>query len=614
MKRCNSKATESIHPSLRPQSFSPHHPRRISLVLLLSVLMIGSAVTTEAGSLTLQWDPLADTRAVGYVVYYGTASRDYDEYRDVGFVTQFRFDGLVDGSEYCFAVRAYDKGGIVSPFSAEVCGIVSGGTAPPPPPPPPSGGRTITVKAKDNLQSALDEAKPGDTILLQAGATFVGNFVLPAKASSGAAVVTIRSSAADSKLPGAGVRMTPAYAPQLAKLRSPNGLPALSTAPGANHYRLQFLEFLANAKGAGSIVALGDATAAQHTLDEVPYELTLDRVYIHGDALNGQQRAIELNSASTAVLNSHISEIKAAGADSQAIAGSNGPGPYDISNNYLEAAGQVVLFGGADPAIVDLVPSDITLRKNQITRPLAWRTQKLVVKSLLELRNAQRVTVDGNLFENSWTASTLGSAIVLQSVNQGRTAPWSVVQDVEFTNNVVRNVASAIYISRELTAPNIPTQRISIRNNLFDRVTTTLGGTGAVIVLANGMDIAVDHNTLWNDSPVAVMVMAVIQRFTFTNNVLADRGAALIGPGTQPGKATVAKFLPGSLLAGGLYIAANPLLYPAANAFPPTIASVGFVNFANGDYRLSSGSIYRGSALDGKDPGCDFTALFAAQR
>ena len=56
---------------------------------------------------------------------------------------------------------------------------------------------------------------------------------------------------------------------------------------GAHHYRLQFLEFLANAKGAGDIVALGDASNGQHTLDEVPYELTLDRLYIHGDVKRG---------------------------------------------------------------------------------------------------------------------------------------------------------------------------------------------------------------------------------------------------------------------------------------------------------------------------------------
>ncbi len=42
-------------------------------------------------------------------------------------------------------------------------------------------GRTITVSAGGNLQSALNKAQRGDEIVLAAGATFTGNFVLPTK-------------------------------------------------------------------------------------------------------------------------------------------------------------------------------------------------------------------------------------------------------------------------------------------------------------------------------------------------------------------------------------------------------------------------------------------------
>ena len=56
---------------------------------------------------------------------------------------------------------------------------------------------TLTVNAGGDLQAALNAARPGDTILLQAGATFTGNFVLPVKSGS-TTDITIRSSAADS--------------------------------------------------------------------------------------------------------------------------------------------------------------------------------------------------------------------------------------------------------------------------------------------------------------------------------------------------------------------------------------------------------------------------------
>lgn len=45
----------------------------------------------------------------------------------------------------------------------------------------PSNGNTITVNAGDNLQQAINNALPGDTIVIEAGANFTGNFLLPPK-------------------------------------------------------------------------------------------------------------------------------------------------------------------------------------------------------------------------------------------------------------------------------------------------------------------------------------------------------------------------------------------------------------------------------------------------
>src|SRR5204863_2191523 len=56
------------------------------------------------------------------------------------------------------------------------------------------------------LQPAIDAAAPGDAILLRAGETFVGPFILKAKPAS-TSWITIRSDAADSQLPPDGVRL-----------------------------------------------------------------------------------------------------------------------------------------------------------------------------------------------------------------------------------------------------------------------------------------------------------------------------------------------------------------------------------------------------------------------
>src|SRR5262245_46681250 len=66
---------------------------------------------------------------------------------------------------------------------------------------PSSGTRTIEVPAGGDLQAALDEARPGDTVSLAAGAAFVGPFTLPSK--RGTRWIVVRGAAAD-RLPPEG--------------------------------------------------------------------------------------------------------------------------------------------------------------------------------------------------------------------------------------------------------------------------------------------------------------------------------------------------------------------------------------------------------------------------
>ncbi len=215
-----------------------------------------------------------------------------------------------------------------------------------------SSAATITVSAGGDLQAALNKAVPGDTILLQAGATFTGNFVLPKK--NGDTFITVRSSAADATLPGTGVRISPTYAALLPKLRSPNTASAIQTATGAHHWRLMFLELLANSGGYGEIIRLG--SSSETILANQPHHLLLDRLLIRGDSRMGSKRGIALNSADTSILNSHISNIKAQGVDSQAICGWNGPGPYLIENNFSKRRARTSCLAGPPRRSRDLCP------------------------------------------------------------------------------------------------------------------------------------------------------------------------------------------------------------------------------------------------------------------
>src|SRR2546422_4172923 len=104
---------------------------------------------------------------------------------------------------------------------------------------PPVGGQVISINAGDDLQAALNQASAGDIIELQAGATFTGNFILPAK--TGSDWIYIRSSAVAS-LPAPGTRVSPAQASLMPRIVSPNTNPALTADFGAHHYRFSGIE------------------------------------------------------------------------------------------------------------------------------------------------------------------------------------------------------------------------------------------------------------------------------------------------------------------------------------------------------------------------------------
>lgn len=482
----------------------------------------------------------------------------------------------------------------------------------------PPSGRTIAVRAGGNFQSALNSAQPGDVIKLEAGATFVGPFTLPNKSSSG--WITVRTSAPDDSLPPPGTRIDPSYAKVMSKLVAASGS-AIVTAAGAHHYRFIGIEiqpregtFLYN------LVQLG---SNERSLEQLPHHIIFDRCYLHGDPKKGTRRGIALNGKSLAVIDSYISDFKEAGADSQAIAGWAGSGPFKIVNNYLEGAGENVIFGGADPVIPNLVPSDIEIRGNYFYKPLSWKIGEpgyagtpWTIKNLFELKNARRVIVEGNLFEHNWVHGQSGFAIQLTVRNQDGNAPWSVVEDVTFINNIARHTGSGINIlGWDDNRPSQQTRRILIRNNLFEDVGgARWGGGGILFQLLNGTsDVVVEHNTAFHTGHIIAANAPPHKGFVYRNNIASHNQYGVGGDGTFGNPLlTLATYFPGALFKKNVIVGGNAAQYPSENFFPFSLDSVKFMNRSAGDYRLSASSPFKNVAAEGKDVGVDFDALCRA--
>jgi hypothetical protein len=363
-------------------------------------------------------------------------------------------------------------------------------------------GKQIVVRAGDNLQAALDRARRGDEIVLEAGATFTGSFVLPAKPGTSAEGWIIVRSDRLEQLPPVGTRVTPEHAALMPRIVTPNARPAILTRAEARGWRLVGLEVTVDDAWSEiqyGIVTLGDANR-QTSLEQVPSDIVLDRMYIHGQTTTKTTRCVTLNSARSAVIDSFLWDCHAKGFDSQAIVGWNGPGPFKIVNNTLAGAGENIMFGGGDPSIPGLIPSDIEIRRNHIVTPIAWKGV-WTRKNLFELKNARRVLLEGNVLEGSWGDAQVGYAVILKSANQAGRCTWCSTSDVTIRNNLFRNVGAGINLAGREGSNKNPVdsllRRVTIENNLMTdvRVMPYRGEGRLIQLLENVSDVIIRQST-----------------------------------------------------------------------------------------------------------------------
>ncbi|HEV7397400.1 MAG TPA: hypothetical protein VGN86_12885 [Pyrinomonadaceae bacterium] len=491
-----------------------------------------------------------------------------------------------------------------------------------------SGGRNeITVQPDGDLQAALKAAQPGDTIILVAGAEYRGPFVLPNKgAGTGkdADFITIRTSEVSGISPE-GERISPqAHQRSMARIVSPARQSAINTEEQAHHYKFIGIEFApaADASYVYNVIDLG--SSSYDSLSQFPHHLVFDRCYIHSTGLNKARRGLALNTAETTLVNSYVSGFAGDGDETQAVAGWAGPGPFHIINNFLEGGAEVLLFGGADPSVSNLVPSDIEIRNNYFHKPISWQG-KATIKGTLELKNARRVLIEGNLLESE----ILVTALVVTVRNQDGRAPWSTIEDVEIKNNIVHHASTGVNIlGKDTDHPSQEARRIKIVNNLFVDIVNP--GDMAYFLQVNGTDsLSVDHNTVQQNGNIISSYGQPAKNFGFQNNIVQYNlyGIACFIQGPTCPDMPYCNCFPGAKMKGNIVAdnanvsASNPLdkAFPPGNFLVRSYAELGFIeggratpgdtNTNYGNWQLGTRSQYSRKATDGKDPGIDYGEL-----
>lgn len=533
----------------------------------------------------------------------------------------------------------------------------------------PAPGSTITVNAGGDFQAALNSANCGDTISLQSGATFTGNFSIPAKSCDDQHWIIIRSSAADSALPQEGTRINPCYA----GVASLPGRPAFSCPAvknvmakilfngtggngpiqflaGANHYRLIGLEVTRSSPQShlwNLIAPMQDTYATDH--------LVFDRLWVHGTASDETKGGIHLTGATyAAVVDSYFSDlhciaIHGSCTDAQAINGGGGSllsGPYKIDNNFLEAGAQSIMFGGSPGTIT---PTDIEIRYNHLFKPLMWQPgasgfvggytgDAYVVKNHFELKNAQRVLFEGNLLEDNWGGfSQAGFSIVLTPKTQNGGCMPCQVTDVTIRYNKISNVGGGFDIANvedNTGGYAVAGERYSIHDLVIENVSKSqYKGDGELLMMLNTSttevlkNVTVQHITGFPDLASHIISMQdpvpPMSGFVFVNNLVQSpiwpTWSAGGGYSDCASSETPLTILQTCFGTGGYVFTGNVLVgdfskypaskWPAGQTFLPSMDSVGFVDYAHGNYQLSSSSPYKGKATDGRDPGADVAGL-----
>jgi hypothetical protein len=491
----------------------------------------------------------------------------------------------------------------------------------------PSNGAVTPLASGDDLQAAIDAAAPGDTLVLEAGATFLGNFVLREKIGDGC--ITIRTSSSDDQLDPTR-RVTPADTALLARVISPgNGLPALRTEPGAAHYRLIGLELAPEQPSSEiyTLLQLGSTGGDQTTLDQVPHHIVVDRCFVHGWPDANFKRGIGLDSADTCIVHSTISDFHSDFQDSQAIGGVNGPGPFEILDNRLEGGAENILFGGGVSAIPDLVPSDMLIQGNHFYKPLAWKAGDPAntgyvpwVKNLFEIKNGRNVTFVGNLLENNWVgADQHGVAILLTPRSEDGAMPWATVEHIVIRDNHIVHVGGGVSIlGYDTGMSSQQTNDIRIEGNLFEDVRQDYAfDTVRMIQFTQIAGLVIDHNTFAYDGPFDLVRSYGVPTtgFEFTNNVVPYGSGVWSDCGTD--QAALACSLSDGAFAGNVVWGGGAGSLPPGNGFAVDRDAVGFVDWDGGaadyhGYALAPDSDHAGSATDASDPGFSPAALEAA--
>lgn len=463
------------------------------------------------------------------------------------------------------------------------------------------------------LQAALDIAKNRNTVsqkvIVPAGCRADGQIVL--KVPVGNEMITLITSGT---LPASHKRITTAEAGQLFTIRATIGnAPAIITDPAgtSHHYKLRGL-ILESSVDNNSILELGQAST-EDTAAKMSHHFIIQHCLIRPTNEFSLQigHSIIYNANDVSIIDNYIYPSSSNNQESHNLMAYTLEGRVVINNNYIGGAAANSMLGGAATIVRGMIPSNIEMRENYFFKPLVWKTsdpswdgKSRGVKNLWENKTGSNIVIRGNRFENNWTDGQAGRGIIIQATCDS--GNWASGNNIDFSYNRLVNSERGLNLRGSEWRGIIQSRNIWLTNDLIETL------AAQPLVLTQTGNVRFNHVTFTTQSDRSASFDGGMRSygFMYENSINFEGSFGWFGGGTS--LTSLNKYTPGHIFRDSLQVGGSSGNYGAPISgmqFPVNEAAVGFTNPASSDWSLSSGSIYKGDANDGTDPGVNWTNL-----
>lgn len=495
---------------------------------------------------------------------------------------------------------------------------------------------TYTVTTAQELINAYNQCNGGEHIVIPSGITIIGHIELPNRNFSD--YVTIRASG---NMPDIRNRISPNDSNLVVIKGQFTNVPTLKIKSNVSKLRfigIKFEPVQQTTTDQFSIIEVGELN--QTSLSTNPQKIIFQHTVMNPPNNTMVRHGMANEGYKVAVISSWYGNIQVACipnsgcfSDSNAIYSINGRGSHVYNNSYIEASSENILYGGDTVRVDGHTPTNIEIRRNYFYKRPDWKPNPVPlynIKNLIEFKFARRVYLEGNVFKNHWLGADGGQAhgININGIVEVE-SPWTVSEDIIFENNKIINVPSGVLLSTNNGTgvsgyDGRKSNNIRFKNILFDE----FNADGPKrLAIANRVEYALfDHVTQIDQNLTAVQLLT----FATQNNYGFQMTNSIVGMGTEYQIISYGRFGRCALNHGtngtndtlpcnpnGLWNVSNnifvryntdPIINPPSNncSNPVGFNQVGFVDLANGDYRLSSNrSCYQGQP----DPGANIPLL-----